>query len=104
MIEDSATSRLLIIDDDAAVRRTITAVAVGLDFEVKGTDDAIVFHELVAAWEPMLVIIDLQMPGRDGVQILRDLGTAKSRMQIILASGADSKILSAAVRIGTDHG
>ena len=104
MTQTEADNRLLIIDDDAAIRRTMTVIAESSGFAVKATDDPEVFKELLAAWRPSLVILDLQMPQRDGIQLLGDLGALRCEAQLLLATGADSRILDAATRLGREVG
>src|SRR5712691_7830701 len=97
-------NRVLIIDDDAAVRRTLTKLAEACGFEALATDDATAFNDHLGSWRPTLVILDLQMPGRDGIQILSDLGAAKCDAQVVVASGADLRILESAIRVGRERG
>jgi DNA-binding response OmpR family regulator len=93
MADQPSANRVLIIDDDAAIRRTWTKVAEATGFEARATDDTAVVREQLAAWRPSLVILDLQMPGRDGIQLLADLGVEKCEAAVVLATGSDSRIL-----------
>jgi EAL domain-containing protein (putative c-di-GMP-specific phosphodiesterase class I) len=95
--------RVLIIDDDAAVRKTMVSLAQACGLEALATDDR-TFKEHLARWRPTLVILDLQMPGRDGIQILGDLASEKCEAHVILATGAHSRVVDAAVRIGRESG
>jgi len=104
MTDQRSANRVLIIDDDAAIRRTWRKVAEAAGFEVRATDDAAVVREHLVAWRPSLVILDLQMPGRDGIQLLADLGVEKCEAAVILATGSDSRVIEAAVRVGRERG
>jgi EAL domain-containing protein (putative c-di-GMP-specific phosphodiesterase class I)/ActR/RegA family two-component response regulator len=104
MGHQSKDRRVLIIDDDAAVRQTMTLLAESCGFEAIATDDAAVFKAHLASWLPTLIILDLQMPGRDGVQLLGDLGGETCGAQVILATGALPRTLDAAQRVGREHG
>jgi EAL domain-containing protein (putative c-di-GMP-specific phosphodiesterase class I)/ActR/RegA family two-component response regulator len=99
-----AERRALIIDDDAAVRQTMTMLAEACGFEAIATGDPAVFRERLASWRPALVILDLQMPGRDGIQLLGDLGGEACDAQVVLATGALPRTLEAALRVGREHG
>src|SRR5262245_50643116 len=99
-----SANRVLIIDDDLAIQRTWTIVAVRAGFEARATDDAAIVREHLKSWHPSLVILDLHMPGRDGIQVLSDLAAQKCTAPIILATGADSRIIEAAVRVGRERG
>src|SRR6266566_4364633 len=97
-------NRVLIIDDDAAVRRTWTIVAEAAGFEARATDDADLVREHLASWRPRLVILDLHMPGRDGIQFLGDLGAQKCKAAVVLATASDSRTIAAAVQVGRERG
>jgi len=104
MPDNFSANRLLIIDDDAAILQTVTMIAETSGFDSCATDDAAVFKENLASWRPTLIIVDLQMPGRDGIQLLGDLATAKSEAAVIVATGADTRVLDAAMRLGRERG
>jgi EAL domain-containing protein (putative c-di-GMP-specific phosphodiesterase class I)/ActR/RegA family two-component response regulator len=95
---------LLVIDDEAAflaiVRRTSESAGVA----VKATTEPDVFKEAVRADLPTLVLLDLQMPDCDGVELLRFLAEAHSPAKIILMSGMDSRVLGLARGIGEELG
>ena len=100
----SSINRLLMIDDDAAIGRFIKKVAVGLGFEVVTSDDPAVFLKQARTWLPTVIILDLQMPGTDGVELLRDLAADKCAANIILASGVNRKVLESTRELGEARG
>ena len=52
---------------------------------------------------PQLMICDLNMPGMDGVALLRHLGERSIKMGIIFVSGEDHRILQIAEALGKSH-
>jgi len=96
--------RLLIIDDDKIFRTFARRVGETLGYETLATEDAAIFREEIRTWRPSVIIIDLTMPGTDGVQLLRDLAEAKSTARILIASGADTKLLGAVETLATNRG
>jgi EAL domain-containing protein (putative c-di-GMP-specific phosphodiesterase class I) len=48
--------------------------------------------------------MDLQMPGVDGIELLRDLAADRSSAQVILTSGVDGKVLESALQLGRERG
>jgi EAL domain-containing protein (putative c-di-GMP-specific phosphodiesterase class I)/CheY-like chemotaxis protein len=104
-MEDSLISnRLLIIDDDPALGRLVKHAAEAVDFEVVFTRNPAVFAETARNWSPRVVMLDLGMPGTDGIQLLRGLAEDKCAAHVTLMSGADVKILEAAMQLGRDRG
>src|SRR5713226_3735784 len=104
MVAEPAANRVLIVDDDAAISRTLTMIAEASGYEAVPLDGNAVIGDQLAICEPSLVILDLQMPGRDGIQFLADLGAAKCRVPVILATGVERRILDAAIRLGRERG
>jgi EAL domain-containing protein (putative c-di-GMP-specific phosphodiesterase class I) len=100
----SKNLRLLMIDDDLAFGRLIKRVAEPQGFEVITTDDPEKFKKTAQSWSPTLIVMDLQMPTQDGIELLRDLAVSKCTAPIVLSSGLDLRTLEAAQRLGTERG
>jgi EAL domain-containing protein (putative c-di-GMP-specific phosphodiesterase class I)/ActR/RegA family two-component response regulator len=96
--------RLLIIDDDGGFRRYAGRVGESCGFETFTTGDAAEFRDQIRRWRPSVVMMDLNMPGADGIELLRDLVEAKSEARILIASGVDLKILETAERLAAERG
>lgn len=96
--------RLLIVDDDELVGRTIELIAKREGYEARVTCDPDRFLDLVGEWHPDVVAIDLVMPGMDGVQVLAELAKREFRQCVIITSGVGHRVLDAAVRSAREHG
>ncbi len=103
-INESMKPRLLIVDDDEMMSRTVELIARREGFDVRMTGDPERFLELVGEWQPSVVAIDLVMPHMDGVQILNELAKRKSEARVIIASGVDLRVLDAARRSAREQG
>ena len=55
-------------------------------------------------FQPTVVVLDLQMPGADGIELLRYLGERGSKAQVLVASGMDQRVLATAQQIGKAQG
>jgi len=96
--------RLLVIDDDSGFRNYVRRVGEAIGFETIATGDAAVFKQRVRNWEPSVIVMDLNMPGADGIELLRDLVEAKSSARVLIASGVDARVLDAAERLAVERG
>ena len=96
--------RLLVVDDEAAIGRIVKRVAESVGFEVIATEDPAVFARTARQWHPTVVFLDLNIPGTDGIQLLRGLAADKCSAHVLLMSGADGKILEAAQQLGRERG
>jgi EAL domain-containing protein (putative c-di-GMP-specific phosphodiesterase class I)/ActR/RegA family two-component response regulator len=92
------------IDDDLGFCRLIKRVAETHGFDVVTTDDPENFRRTAQSWKPTLVVMDLQMPGTDGIELLRDLALSRCGAEIVIASGLDLRTLDAAKNLGTERG
>ncbi|MEX1234403.1 MAG: EAL domain-containing protein [Roseovarius sp.] len=88
--------RVLVLDDDRAVVDTICALASLIGLEAWGETSPDPFLEHAATWEPDFLILDLLMPERDGVEIIRALAAQGTRASLILTSGIGGAVLNAA--------
>jgi len=101
---NTASNRLLIVDDEAGIRDFLSAVAQGLGFEVRAIGNAEEFSTALGDFKPTAMILDLNMPGSDGIELLRYLAEEKSEAQILVISGEDSRVINAAERLGSAQG
>ena len=97
-------NRLLVIDDDPLFGEVIEKAAKGSGFDVVVTADSTGFAKIVRSFRPTVIILDLHMPGTDGIQVLRTLAADRNRAKLVVSSGADGRILEAAMRLGHDRG
>lgn len=95
---------LLVIDDDKAFRNFVRRVSEAAGFSTVLTADSSEFQERIRSRKPTVIVMDLNMPGRDGIELMRDLAEAKSNAKIVIVSGADEKILESAKRLGLQRG
>lgn len=95
---------VLIVDDDPAVTEFVSNVAQNIGFAAHVLNQPAQAPKYAESLRPCLVVLDLVMPNFDGVQVLQHLAELKCDADIVLLSGADSRVLNAAARIGSTHG
>ena len=88
------TPRILVVDDDALQRRQIGAMLTASGFAVANAADGKSALDLLAAATgetPIdLVLLDLQMPGLDGMEVLRRLRTAGQTVPVLVLTSDGS--------------
>ena len=87
----STAPRILVVDDDADLRRLIGEFLRGHGLEVESASDAREMDVRLAESRFDLVILDLMMPGEDGLSVLRRLrGPARPAIIMLSAMGQDT--------------
>lgn len=98
---------VLIVDDELAIREGLTAL---LDWESSGFQiidtaaNAIEAKYKYELYSPDLMIVDIRMPGRDGLELIKELRENDPEMHIIILSGyADFDYAKRALAFGIDN-
>lgn len=73
MVTKGETARILIIEDSDEVRSVLERMLRTQGYEVESAADGEQGHERALANKPDLVILDLGLPKRDGLEVARDL-------------------------------
>ena len=79
--------RVLIVDDDAGIREMTAEYLSEHGFEVAAAADGAEMRAAIAAAAPDLVLLDLNLPGEDGLALTRWL-RASQNVAIIMVTGA----------------
>ena len=80
-------AKILVIDDDAVVRETIVLLLQDDGYEVLAADDGMRGMALFRSEQPDLVITDLIMPEKEGIETIRDIRGRSPDTKIIAISG-----------------
>ena len=97
-------NRLLIIDDEVSLAKVVAKGGKLSGYETSYTDDPEEFLRQLKEWEPSVVVVDLQMPGKDGIELLRIMAENRCAAKIIVCSGIDTRTLDTAHRLGNELG
>jgi len=96
-------NRILIVDDQKAIAEVIAKIAESCGYSTEITTDATCVLDRVEDWTPTHIILDLKMPGVDGIEVLRHLAARKCQARIIIASGAGGKVVDVARQLGVER-
>ncbi|GAB2479738.1 two-component system response regulator MtrA [Luteococcus sediminum] len=99
---DSARPRVLVVDDDAALAEMLQMVLRHEGFETAwcghGDRALAAFREV----RPELVLLDLMLPGRDGIEICRELRAESGVPIIMLTARSDTMDVVVGLEAGAD--
>jgi diguanylate cyclase (GGDEF)-like protein len=96
--------RLLVVDDDPALRILLRTTFEVVDIEVDEADSADLARERIAVDPPDVVVLDISMPGMDGLTFCRQLKAdpATAHIGVVLLSGSEGGTEAAAEASGAD--
>jgi two-component system, LuxR family, response regulator FixJ len=87
MNEDQPNREVFIVDDDPLVRDVLSEVFVQAGYQAVSFADGESFVAAARERIPACVILDIYMPGRSGLEILRDIDAPNYPAPIFVASG-----------------
>jgi DNA-binding response OmpR family regulator len=94
--------KVLIVDDEALVRRSLTRALALKGFEVTEASDG---NEGLQKWrneKPALVFLDVLMPGLTGPEVLRQIGDTHSGKVILMSAFSGEHNMETAIQMGAD--
>ena len=93
--------RVVIAEDEAIIRLDLRETLESAGYEVvadTGRGDEAV--KLVSEYKPEVVILDIKMPGIDGIQVAREIGTTEDTAVVILTAFSQRELIDEAVEAG----
>jgi len=86
---------VLVVDDDEVVRKVVRMVLEADDFEVVEATNGPDALASVASAHPPLMVLDVMMPGMDGIEVLRQLPDG---VKVLMLTARDDAATEAASR------
>src|SRR6516225_1280976 len=80
-----------VVDDDASTRRSTTLLIESFGFHAAGFESADSFLKSTQLQETSCLVIDVRMPGMDGLQLQRYLAAAGYKIPIIFITAYDDR-------------
>lgn len=96
--------RMLVIDDEEDICEIIAELGERRGLEVKTISNPENVSSVLSEFKPDFIMLDLMMPGTDGVELLRLLAEHVKSAKLCLISGSDARVLNSARRLGSAHG
>ena len=98
----AATDSILVVDDESPVCELLHRFLSLRGYRVRSANDGPQALAAVEQEVPMLIVLDMNMPGMNGVEVLRKLRSKKyTGGVILLTTGQDDKLLEEALDLGS---
>ncbi len=101
-MSEVAPIRLLLVDDEASLRQPLADYLVRQGFVVRQAEDAAAARSALIEGAPDLVLLDIMMPGEDGLALCRHLAEARDLPVILLTARGEPTDRIVGLEIGAD--
>jgi two-component system KDP operon response regulator KdpE len=98
----AALPGILVVEDDAQIRRVLLTSLEAHGYEVHGAADAAEAREGVRQHAPDLVILDLGLPDADGLELIRELRARPGQEILVLSARSGEDVRVDALDLGAD--
>ena len=85
-----AAPRILVVDDDPGIREVLTEYLGQHGYATEGAATAAEMDRAIAARPPDLIVLDLMMPGEDGLSVCRRIAGKGPPIVMLSAMGEDT--------------
>lgn len=100
---DRISGRVVIVDDDAEIRGLVDDYLTAEGFAVGQARDGAGMREHIGEGVPDVVLLDLKLPGEDGLALARELRQSFPAMGILMISGKEDVVdRVAGLEVGAD--
>lgn len=93
---------LLVVDDDREIRDLLNRFLTKHGFRVSTARDGREMREILAGWRIDLVVLDLMLPGDDGIALCRELRRKSNLPVIMLTAMSDETDRVVGLEVGAD--
>ncbi|TCJ16341.1 response regulator [Parasulfuritortus cantonensis] len=101
-MESSRQPRILVVDDDAGIRDLLRDYLVKQGMEVETARDGREMDERLPGFEPDLLVMDLMMPGEDGLALTRRVKAERDVPVIMLSARGEDIDRIVGLEVGAD--
>ena len=79
-----------LVDDDSSIRRALTMLAKSANFDIDDFSSADEFLKCESIMDNDCLILDVNMPGKNGFEILKELEKRGRKLKVIILTAYDN--------------
>jgi two-component system, OmpR family, phosphate regulon response regulator OmpR len=102
MNESTAVRHLLVVDDDRRIRELLQKYLIEHGYHVTTAADALEARRRMTGFDFDLLIVDVMMPGEDGLTLTKDLRTKTDVPILVLTARGEPEDRIAGLESGAD--
>lgn len=85
-MENAGNKRILLVEDEAHIAEGLKLNLSLQDYKVTIAPDGVSALELWKSWNPDLIVLDVMLPGIDGISVLRNIRLQDEKLPILILS------------------
>lgn len=101
-MEEIRQPRVLVVDDDAGIRDLLSDYLRKQEMKVEAARDGREMDERLAVFDPDLIVMDLMMPGEDGLTLTRRVKAERNVPVIMLSARGEDIDRIVGLEVGAD--
>lgn len=82
--------RLLLVEDDHMIGESVSDILRAEHYAVDWVKDGLLADSVLRTEAYDLVLLDLGLPGKDGIEVLRSMRSARNRTPVLIATARDA--------------
>ncbi len=94
--------KVLVVDDEPSIVKTVQAYLQEQGYQVQTAGDGLAALKAARAFRPDLVVLDIMLPGLDGIEVLRRLRQESDVYVLMLTARADEMDKVVSLTLGAD--
>jgi two-component system alkaline phosphatase synthesis response regulator PhoP len=96
------TAKILVIDDEPSILTLVTAYLKAEGFEYQTATDGLAGFNLALSYQPDIIVLDVMLPGMDGIELLARLRRESNIYVILLTARAEETDKIVGLSVGAD--
>lgn len=93
---------LLVVDDDPDITQLLHDFLARQGFRVSTAADGVAMRRVLASWDIDLIVLDVMLPGEDGISLCRDLRRVSQIPIVMLTAAGDETDRIVGLEVGAD--
>jgi two-component system alkaline phosphatase synthesis response regulator PhoP len=94
--------RILIVEDEPSIQNIVRTYLENAGFTVRAVTDGAEALQVAREWRPDLLVLDLNLPGMDGIEVAARLRESSDVYILMLTARSEESDRVAGLRIGAD--
>ena len=96
--------RLLVVDDEPEICEFLKAFFEDRDYDVRTASSGLEALQMLETDPPQLMLLDIHMPGMDGMNVLRRVKASYPKIKVIMVTAIETRDkIEEAIRLGADN-